>query len=326
MTPPLVSVTIVTYNHEAFIASCLESVVAQQTSFPFEVIVGEDCSTDGTASIVRGFAVRYPEIIRPIFHAKNVGVNANWNDVLNCARGTYIAHLDGDDCMLPGKLQRQVEFLEAHPEAAACFHNVRVIDEAGNPLYTFTPPGTATAMRLDDVVGIGTPYCHSSKMVRRSAMPAMLDPNTRHIMDWLVHIENARHGQLAYIDEILGEYRRHARATTMGDARRAEALLEEQLYTISRAREYGASPEATLRAEARVYYSVALRFLHEGDYARFRHFIVKSRLHGHTTRAQAVSYRLRHHPGLVRLLARMYDRAVSRRAHRLDQTAGRPGA
>ena len=94
---PEVSVCVVTYNQEKYITECLQSVVDQETDFDFEVLVGDDCSTDGTRRIVQEFAEKYPDIIKPILHSKNTGAFHNYVSVHNAAMGKYIAHLDGDD-------------------------------------------------------------------------------------------------------------------------------------------------------------------------------------------------------------------------------------
>lgn len=114
----------VTYNHEAYIAQAIESVLMQDTSFPVELVIGEDCSTDGTRAIVKGYAERYPGIIRALLHDRNVGMQANGLGVLAAARGGYIALLDGDDYWTdPAKLQRQVDFLDHSPDFSLCFHS-----------------------------------------------------------------------------------------------------------------------------------------------------------------------------------------------------------
>src|SRR5687768_3341162 len=112
---PKVSVSVTTYNQGAYIGQCLESVVQQRTNFPFEIVVGDNCSVDGGTETVRAYASRFPDLIVPIFHDHNMGIRHNWQAVLDRCRGEYIAHLDGDDLMYPGKLQRQVDYLDAHP-------------------------------------------------------------------------------------------------------------------------------------------------------------------------------------------------------------------
>ena len=106
MKDPLVSVHMVTYNHRPYIAQALEGALQQQTHFPFEVVIGEDCSTDGTRDIVFDYQKRYPELVRVITSDRNVGPNANGLRVSEACRGKYIAYCDGDDFWHhPRKLQ-----------------------------------------------------------------------------------------------------------------------------------------------------------------------------------------------------------------------------
>lgn len=114
---PVASVSMITYNHEPYIAQAIEGVLKQQTDFPFELVIGEDCSTDDTAAIVRSFAEQYPGIIRIITAESNVGVKANsWRNQWAC-RGKYVAYCEGDDYWHdPKKLQMQVDMLEENDE------------------------------------------------------------------------------------------------------------------------------------------------------------------------------------------------------------------
>lgn len=131
MSLPLVSVCIITYNHENYIRQCLEGVVMQKTKFQFEVIVGEDCSTDKTRAIVEEFEARYPDIIKPVYHAINVGGARNgYEFCYPRLKGKYIAICEGDDYWTDcDKLQKQVDFLEANPEYILSFHRVGSVDE-----------------------------------------------------------------------------------------------------------------------------------------------------------------------------------------------------
>jgi len=114
---PLVSVRTITYNHAPYIRQCIEGVLAQQTVFPFEYIIGEDCSTDGTREIVLEYGRRHPDRIRVITSEQNVGMRANGQRTRDACRGRYVAICEGDDCWHdPNKLQRQVDFLIRHPE------------------------------------------------------------------------------------------------------------------------------------------------------------------------------------------------------------------
>ena len=126
---PLVSIWSITYNHARFIKDCLEGVLSQKTNFKYELIIGDDASTDGTSEILREYAAKYPEIIRPIFHKSNVGIYKNSIEtVLPELKGKYIAICEGDDYWTdPYKLQKQVDFLEGNEGYNGCAHNVNVL-------------------------------------------------------------------------------------------------------------------------------------------------------------------------------------------------------
>lgn len=123
---PLVTVVTITYNHERYIAKCIDGVLSQKVDFPMEFIIAEDCSTDGTRAICEDYARKHPESIRLITSETNIGYNPNELRAMKAARGKYIAYCEGDDYWTdPNKLQKQVDFLEAHPEYSICFHRCR---------------------------------------------------------------------------------------------------------------------------------------------------------------------------------------------------------
>ncbi len=131
---PTASVLVRAYNHERFLAECLESILAQVVDFPVEIIVHDDASTDGTAAIVRAYAGRYPNIVRPVLQAQNqFSLQKKCLPLLHgLARGAYIAMCDGDDAWRDAqKLRRQVEFLAANPAYVLSFHDAVHVDEEG---------------------------------------------------------------------------------------------------------------------------------------------------------------------------------------------------
>ena len=135
---PVVSVCVQTYQHEKFIEQCLHGIVSQQTNFEFEIVLGEDQSKDETRKKCIEFAKRHPDLIRLILHDRSNQIYINgsptgrfnfMNNMANC-RGKYIAVCEGDDYWLdPHKLQKQVDYLESHPELAMCFHNAMMVNE-----------------------------------------------------------------------------------------------------------------------------------------------------------------------------------------------------
>ncbi|WP_440953189.1 glycosyltransferase family 2 protein [Methanococcoides sp. FTZ1] len=132
---PLVSICCITYNHEKYIREAIESFLMQETDFPFEILIHDDASTDNTASIVREYSEKYPNIIKPIFQKKNQysqGVKINLTFNYPRAKGKYIAICEGDDYWTdPKKLQIQVAFLEENPDYVITYTAVEAFDENG---------------------------------------------------------------------------------------------------------------------------------------------------------------------------------------------------
>jgi len=135
MSKPLLTIVCTTYNHEKFITQTIEGFLLQKTNFPIEIIIHDDCSTDGTQNIIRSYADKFPELIKPIYQSKNQysqGIKASTFIQPYC-RGKYIAICEGDDYWVdPKKLQIQVDFLEANPDFVISSHDAFIVDESGN--------------------------------------------------------------------------------------------------------------------------------------------------------------------------------------------------
>lgn len=211
---PKVSVCVVTYNHEDYIRKCLQSIVDQETDFDFEVLVGEDCSTDGTRKIVCEFAEKYPHRMKAVLYERNCGPVQNFLYVHSVAQGELVCHCDGDDYWLPGKLQAQVTFMEQHPECCMAGHRMYREDDGGQ----LREDGRGNCDILDSVMDVSAFYkhgnflAHSSTMYRASS-GRVPDASARGI-DYLTHIWRVKDGRIGYIKQYLGVYRRHAASVT----------------------------------------------------------------------------------------------------------------
>jgi glycosyltransferase involved in cell wall biosynthesis len=132
----MVSVCCITYNHENYIAQAMDGFLMQETNFKFEILIGEDGSTDHTKAIIQDYCGRFPGIITLISHDTNIGSIRNQIEVLTRAKGKYVAMCDGDDFWTDSsKLQKQVDFLEANEDYVICCHHTEVIDSQGKTVY-----------------------------------------------------------------------------------------------------------------------------------------------------------------------------------------------
>lgn len=206
-----VSVLILTYNQENFIAQAIDSALMQQVDFDYEIVIGEDCSADRTREIVRQYAENYPDKINPLFQPQNLN-KGNFVATFKACQGQYIALLDGDDYWTsPHKLQKQVDFLDNHPECAMCFHNVTLFYEDGSrEPWNRCPVNQKEISTIEDLLK-GNFISTCSVMFRNGLFgefPELFYKTA--IGDWPLHILNAQYGNIGYINEVMGAQRIHS--------------------------------------------------------------------------------------------------------------------
>ena len=211
---PKVSVLVIAYNQEGYIRTALESVFAQRTNFPFEVVVSDDASTDGTRSIIGEFAARYADQVRLSYRDKNFGDEGIENVLLGLemCRAEYIAMLDGDDYWTdPGKLQRQGDFLDARPDYPLCFHNCRIVyEEAGRESWNTTRPLHKESITTEDL--LENAMVQMSTIMMRREVAGQLRNWPELLTDWFIGLLASRSGPVGYIDRVMSVYRQHARS------------------------------------------------------------------------------------------------------------------
>lgn len=215
MASPRVSVCIATYDQHRYIRQCIESVLAESTDNDLEVLVGDDCSVDGTSEIVSQMAKAYPDLIRHVRHSPRKGGVENVKALLALATGEFIARLDGDDYWLPGKLKHQLAYLAANPGCAAVYTNAITIDEAGNRIGVFNDAGEAR-FELAAMLRRGNFLNNSSVLFRSECIPpwlAIAGP----LIDYRAHLLHARRGYLAQLAEPLVVYRVNAQGSMVSE-------------------------------------------------------------------------------------------------------------
>lgn len=224
---PLVSVCMITYRHEAWLPRALDSVLAQELDASWEVVVSDDGSSDGTADIVRDYARRRPDRVRPVLAPENRGMMANFATALEACRGRYVALLEGDDYWIyPGKLRRQVAYLEARPGLGGCFHDAWVLH----------PDGTRKPFHMGLARGRYGPRDVLRSWLMPTASVVFRNPG---LGDLPPFFAGATHGDLAlfllladrapfaYLPERWSVYRRHPGGVTSGF--RGIAFNEDQI-------------------------------------------------------------------------------------------------
>jgi glycosyltransferase involved in cell wall biosynthesis len=274
MTVPKVSVLITTYNVDAYIGEALDSVLAQRTDFPVEIVINDDASTDGTQRIIRAYAARHPEIIRPFFQPYNKGATPNTADCYHRCTGEYVALLDGDDYWTdPEKLSKQVALLDQNPEYAVCFTGSRRLPQK-NP----DAPGTGTQLTftLEDFLRRDYMMATSTVMYRRALLP-ILPPEycVQWGTDFYLHVLFAMRGLIGYIDEVTAVYRSRPMSETSkpGSVQRTLGLLQMRL-DVDALLQY--KYHRTMRFLRR-YFDVAQAYLDEtGDRGKARHYLVQA--------------------------------------------------
>jgi glycosyltransferase involved in cell wall biosynthesis len=215
---PKVSVLVTTYNHERFIAQAVESALMQRTDFPFEIVVGEDCSTDRTREILLELQERSPQPLRLMLHENNIGGPRNVATVLAACRGEYVAMLEGDDYWThTSKLQKQVDALDAHDDWSACFHVARMVFEDHNLEPRLYPEAWfKDAVTIDDLLSENM-ICTCSVMFRRDLL-GVLPAWHQEVLpgDWAIHILNANRGPIGFLSDVMANYRVHAQGLWSG--------------------------------------------------------------------------------------------------------------
>ena len=211
--PVRVSVLVMSYQHERYIARALDSVLEQDGGLSYEVLVGDDASDDASRSIIVEYAEAHPDRIRTYLPESNLGLagKAMFNALLQRARGEYVAKLDGDDYWTsPAKLRRQVAYLDAHHDCSMCFHNVLWLHEDGSrPSVPYNSDDQPSELGMADLLG-ANPVASCSAVFRREAihpLPAWFFEQLWG--DWQLNLLASQQGSVRYLPELMAVHLTH---------------------------------------------------------------------------------------------------------------------
>lgn len=210
---PLVSVLILTWNHEPYLAQTLESVVSQRCKFPFEIVIGEDCSTDATAAIAAEYRKRYPHLIRIVSASANVGMHRNLARIWHKARGRYIAICEGDDYWVDSdKLARQVARFDGNPRLSLCGAGTRRIEPGPDGEWRETgrirPDVIKDNYTIEDLIAAYS-FHTSSVMVRKDCVAFPRWFWDMYCADRPLYLLCAATGDVEFIPDVMSAYRLH---------------------------------------------------------------------------------------------------------------------
>ncbi|MCU0344718.1 MAG: glycosyltransferase [Ignavibacterium sp.] len=207
---PVISVLVLAYNHEKFIAQTIQGILNQKTDIGYELIIGEDCSTDNTRAVVSEYSLRYPEKIRVIESNQNVGMHNNFLRTLFACRGKYICICEGDDYWdNPDKLTIQYQFMESNPDyVLVCGNHKRYIQNTG-----MFEPGNSKSIKDHDVDFdrliryncITTATIMFRNVLKQSDFTK--DFYTIISCDWFMYMRLLKHGKMRYLNQQFAVYR-----------------------------------------------------------------------------------------------------------------------
>lgn len=215
---PLVSICCITYNHEKFITETIDSFLMQITTFPFEIIIGEDCSTDGTMHIIKHYEKEYPHLVNVLTNDANIGMQKNFERTFNSCQGRYIALCEGDDYWTDAyKLQKQITFLENNPEYSICCHMSENYNQESKTIINYYPKiDYEKEFSLYDL--FYTNIANTCTFVYRNQyiqFPSFFE--NLHVGDWPLHMIHAQYGKIKYFPENMSRYRIHSQGVWSGN-------------------------------------------------------------------------------------------------------------
>ena len=254
------SVCMITYNQEDYIREAIEGVLMQETNFCYNLVIGEDGSTDKTRQICEEYSKNNYQLIKLLPSDKNIGMMPNFIRTLNSCAGKYIAICEGDDYWTdPFKLQKQFDFLESNEDFVICFHNARKLFQhtGDTSKMFFEKVKPKVVSNLKDIINedfIPTLTC----VFRNNLIKEF--PEWYHYAypgDWPLHILNAQHGKIRYIDDIMATYRIHKNGVYSGSS--SKNHYEKMIPTIIKMKNYLPLPYSIIMANtiSKTYYSLA---------------------------------------------------------------------
>jgi len=203
----MVSVCMIAYNQEEYIQESIEGILKQKCNFDYELVIGEDCSTDKTRQICQEYASKHSNI-NLLFSETNLGMTPNFIRTLQACTSRYIALCEGDDYWTdPYKLQKQVAFLEENDDFSICFHNLTINYDDGREAHLSNSPDQKDVTTIEDLAHGN--YIYTASCVFRNGLIKKFPDwyNSSPVGDYVLHMLNAQYGKIKFIPDVMGIYR-----------------------------------------------------------------------------------------------------------------------
>lgn len=304
-----VSVCVITYNHELYIAQCLQSIIDQRCKFNFELVIRDDCSHDGTIEIIRSFQVKYPTIIKLLSAEKNIGTNKNILAVFSAARGKYLALCEGDDYWLDTKkLEKQVTVMESQPELTFTAHPCWIHDKDGLTKPAYIKSANNLAITCNDVLEVSGQFAPTASYMFRRELVDYLPSwfKDAPVGDFFIEMYAIAMGRGLYLPDPMSVYRTFSTNswTTSNNENQSANLIKFSKAMVNCLvsmqidnRFYGLDFSRKIAAS---YFNVATGSLLTRDFIGFKEAITKCRTNfPKLSFTQAVFFHLKNFPLLA---------------------------
>ena len=315
----MASIVCATFNQQKYIERALDSFLSQETNFNFEIIVHDDASTDGTAKIVSTYAAKHPHQIRPILQSKNQYSQGGFKPSMHAstfARGKYIAFCEGDDYWLDqSKLQKQIDALERNPEVDFSFHAGYILTDDSERMQLSWTYGQDRRIFLDELLNarVGSFAPTSSYLFRASVfdqLPAWFMKEAP-VSDFFLERYAALRGGAFYFSQPMSVYRSHAVGSWTLKIKNSETAYRGYLEAMTKSLllmepDFAQFSNQFRQFCARFYLKYSIKELLGGNEYEFNELLLKSvEQWKFVSRKQALIYRLRKYPSLVKLMCRI---------------------
>ena len=272
-----VSVIVLTYNSEKFVEHALDSILDQKTKYTFEIIIGDDCSVDGTRRILSSYCDGFPEKIRVIYNDNNMGVVLNYFNVVKTCRGKYVMLCAGDDYWLEGKIEKQVDYMENNHKVGMCCSGVMYLDQTTNTLLKNKKK--AGVISFEDLIyanRIAAPtVCMRCELLYKYVND--IDPINKgwYMEDYPTWLWFAKHSVIVQMEDYLSVYR------VLGESYGHPKNIDKCMAFIDSVKDvktfFADSDELKEHGMLGLYSQLSRAYLKHGDIQNYRRYVIKTR-------------------------------------------------